>query len=190
MGLTAHSFDLLTRNAIGGESILELGNQTIFFGEFWGKSAKPMFRALGYTHVSVDMNGKDGAIKCDLSKPCNFSSDNNCLYYDIVTDFGTSEHVKDFYLCWVNKHHNCKVGGLIISENPKTGNWPRHGHHYITEDFYTKLAYMAGYEIVEIGEFAAEHNEVDGWNIYSVLKKTRKEFISLIQFETLDFRNE
>ncbi len=166
--------------------ILELGNQNIYFGDEYGSSAKPYLKKLGFLHTSVDINGQDGAEKMDLSKRISY----NDILFDIVTDFGTSEHVKDYYNCWYNKHNWCKLNGIIISENPKTGNWPGHGFHYLTELFYQKLAYMVGYEILEIGEHAAMSNTTDGWNIYCVLKKRDKDFIPRKLFEKLDFRNE
>lgn len=191
MGLTQNSYDLMMRYAKTGDSILELGNQIIFFGNDYGKPAKPMFEKMGLKHVSVDTNGQDGAIILDLSKkiPLQYYL---CIanLFGIVTDFGTSEHVSNFYNCWLNKHSLCKIGGYIISENPKTGNWKGHGHHYLTESFYQKLAYMAGYEMMEIGEHPAMSNTTDGWNIYCVLKKLKDNFITKQQFKTLDYRNE
>ncbi len=192
MGLTGHSYELMMRYAKKGDSILELGNQTIYFGEDYGKPAKPMFEKAGFKHTSIDINGQDGAIPLNLSSTILSFNDNVTEYellgYDIVTDFGTSEHVENFYRCWQNKHNLCKINGYIISENPKTGNWKGHGPHYLTQSFYQKLAYMTGYEIMEIGEHPAMQNTTDGWNIYCVLKKLKDSFITQKQFETLDYR--
>lgn len=90
-----------------------------------------------------------------------------------------------FYNCWLNKHNFCKTGGLIISVNPKTGNWPLHGYTYLTKDFYTELEKMADYEILELGETAASGNTVDGYNIYAVLRKVGDRFPSFEEFKTL-----
>lgn len=183
MGLTLHSYDLLMRHAKPG-TMLELGNQTIYFGLEYGKPAKPMFNLMGFQHTSVDMNGQDGALAIDLSKinPCEIGEN-----YDVVTDFGTSEHVKNYYNCWCNKYAACKTGGLVVSENPKTGNWPGHGLHYLTENFYKSLAEATQMDILELGESAAMGNVTDGWNIYAALRKTQKEFISEKEFNKLDF---
>lgn len=110
---------------------------------------------------------------------------------DIVLDLGTSEHIstnhihniEEYYNCWLNKHNLCKEGGLIISENPKTKNWPKHGYNYITTLFVEQLTC---YDLIEHGEHAAQNNYTDGWNIYSVLRKTSRPFPTLEQFKTFD----
>jgi hypothetical protein len=108
---------------------------------------------------------------------------------DIVTDFGTSEHVSNYYNCWLNKHNGCKVGGLIISENPKVNNWHGHGFHYLTKEFYTELCKVAGYELIEVGEHAAMGNVTDGWNVYGVLRKVSDVFPSQSEFYALPFES-
>lgn len=170
MGLTGHSYNLLMKYAKTGGKMLELGNQTIYFGNDYGKPAKPMFEAKGFQHISVDINGQDGVIKTDLSKQNDLTK--HIGKFDIVTDFGTSEHVqKSYYNCWWTKHFNCKEGGYIVSENPKTGNWKGHGFWYVTEKFFKNLAQSQGYDLIDIGEHPAMNNTKDGWNVYCVLKK-------------------
>ena len=182
MGLTQHSFDLFNRWCHPPASIIELGNQIIYFGSEYGKPAKPMFQNMGYEHTSIDMNEKDGAKKYDLNKIKPFAR------FDIITDFGTSEHVKNFYMAWVNKHHFTEINGVIINENPKVDNWHGHGFHYVTIDFYKELTGLGLYEILEIGEHPAMGNSKDGWNIYCVLKKTNFDFITQKQFNKLSFQ--
>ncbi|KKN67207.1 hypothetical protein LCGC14_0463800 [marine sediment metagenome] len=197
MGLTKYSYDLLMKYAKTGDQMLELGNQTIYFGDDYGKPAKPMFEKMGFEHISIDLNGEDGAFKLDLGKKwklwkklCDISILFPPSNFDIVTDFGTSEHVKNIYNCWFNKYNFCKTGGYIISENPKTGNWKGHGHWYCTEEFYRNLAKAQGYEIIELGEHPAMGNTTDGWNIYCVLKKIKSSsFITKAQFNKLGIKN-
>jgi hypothetical protein len=106
-------------------------------------------------------------------------------------DAGTSEHVgtngkhdiKAIYNCWKNKHNLVKVGGFIVSENPKTGNWPGHGFNYYTTDFYKLLAGFGDYSLIDLGEHPAMGNTTDGWNVYCVMQKTKEEFISLEKFK-------
>jgi len=173
MGITNFSNNLLNKYLAGVKTICELGNQTLYFGENYGKPAKPYFESRGYVHISIDWNGLDGALKLDLQDPLKLGP------FDLVTDFGTSEHVKDIYMCWKNKHSFCKKEGLIISENPKEGNWPNHGYHYYTFEFYEKISKICKYEILELGTFAAMGNANDGWNVYCVVKKLEdNDFIS------------
>jgi hypothetical protein len=170
MGLTQHSFDLFDKYANDGDSILELGAQNLYFGDMYDEPAKFYFEKLGFKHTSIDMNGLHGSLKYDLSDPIFHSLGD----FDIVTDFGTSEHVSDLYICWCHKVVNCKQDGLIISENPEKGSWPDHidCYHWITEDFYRKLEQISSLEILELGRHAAMGNTKDGWNVYCVMKKT------------------
>src|ERR1041384_5416258 len=69
----------------GVTSMLELGNKVTGAGLVY----KSVFEAMGIRHVSVDWNGKDGALPLDLRQPLNLGR------FDMVTNFGTSEHVED-----------------------------------------------------------------------------------------------
>lgn len=92
---------------------------------------------------------------------------------------------KGYFHCWQNKHLFLKTGGLMVNINPKTGNWPGHGYSYISKDFYTELAKMADYEILELGEQPASGNDVNGWNVYAVLKKVGERFPAFEDFKQL-----
>ena len=133
----------------------------------------------------IDLNGENGSSVIDLSKPMEINEQ-----YDLVTDFGTSEHVeKSLYNCWANKFNLCKTGGFILSENPKTGNWKGHGFHYYTLEFYEKLAEVCpSLELLFVGETPAHGNSIDGWNVYCLFRKVGESWISAEQFKTLDIR--
>lgn len=190
MGITGFSFSLLEKHGAtkAGLKMLELGDQNIYFGPEYGKFAKPLFIKLGLEHTSLDLSSHEGgAVEFDLSKP----SENKDLKnkFDVVTNFGTSEHISSLYNCLKNIHEFCKKGGLIFHENPKTGNWPGHGFHYFTEKFYLELADKMEYKILEIGEHPAMGNQIDGWNIFCVLQKSKStKFISEEEFNLFDFR--
>lgn len=187
MGLTQHSYDLMIRHIKQCDRILELGNQTIYYGGDYGKPAKPMFEKMGYIHISIDKNGQDSALPLDLSYPIQEVLADLGIKekFDIVTDFGTSEHIENAYECWKNVHVLCKIGGLIICELPKTGSWKEHGFHYYTVEFFKEFAKLLNYEIKELGEHPAMGNHIDGWLIYCVLKKTQYKFVSEKQFNQL-----
>ena len=179
MGVTTHSNNLVQKHKGNAKTMLELGSQNTYFDSQAMGVAKPYYQSQGFEHVSVDLNAEYGSIAKDLSQLHDLGQ------FDLVTDFGTSEHVPDFYMCWLNKHKACKIGGLIISENPKVDNWHGHGYHYVTKDFYIELAKVAGYEIVELGEHAAMGNVTDGWNVYCVLRKTSEQFPTGVEFYSL-----
>lgn len=183
MGVTTHSNNLVQKHKGNAKTMLELGSQNTYFDSKPMGVAKDYYQSQGFEHVSVDLNAEYGSIAKDLSQLHDLGT------YDLVTDFGTSEHVSDFYMCWLNKHKACKVGGLIISENPKIGNWHGHGFHYLTKEFYIELCKAAGYELVEVGEHAAMGNVTDGWNVYCVLRKTKARFMGRDAFEALPYES-
>jgi hypothetical protein len=123
-------------------------------------------------YMCIDLNGENGAKQWDLSEPLKTTKK-----FDLVTDVGTGEHVKDFYQLLANIDKLTKVGGYIYRENPKTCNWPGHGLHYMTTDFYKEFAAIAGYELLFLDENAAMGNTTDGWNVTAILRKTKNKFI-------------
>jgi hypothetical protein len=172
MGVTTHSNNLVQKHKGNAKTMLELGSQNTYFNSEPMGIAKDYYTKQGFEHHSIDANGEYGCKVADLSTVLELAQ------VDIVTDFGTSEHVSNYYNCWLNKHNGCKIGGLIISENPKVNNWHGHGFHYLTKEFYTELCKVAGYELIEVGEHAAMGNVTDGWNVYGVLRKISDVFPS------------
>jgi len=170
MGITGFSLDLVKAvlNDFKVETVIELGAQNMYDQDYSGNYpyADTYYRSRGIAYECIDLSGENGAQAIDLSKPCAVSKK-----YDMVTDFGTSEHVHDIKECWKTKHKLLKVGGVMISENPKVGNWPDHGYWYYTEEFYQKFAAAAGYKILKIGEHPAMWNTTDGYNVYCIMQK-------------------
>lgn len=120
-----------------GTRMLELGNKKTN-----GVSYKSWFEAHGITHVSVDWNGEDGAIPLDMREPLP-----DWEPFDMVTNFGCTEHVETQYNIWESMHRLCKVGGVQIHMCPMPGDWWWHGNHYPKESFYRQYAERNGYTI-------------------------------------------
>lgn len=182
MGITSLSLKRLQPFIRPHARMLELGAQNLYDQEHYGWIAKDYFESIPIQHISVDIIKHQKCVKCDLRELHPFNKGN-----DIVTNFGTTEHIDgSLYIPFVNIHNACKLGGVMIHENPKTGNWPRHGQHYFTQDFYTALAFAAGYKILELTEEPAMGNTVDGWNICAVLQKAFDgDFMSEDQFNLI-----
>lgn len=180
MGFTGHSMDLSEEAILnnGVKSVCELGAQNIYFGHDYGKYANLWYERKGLAYTCIDQNGENNAHVVDLGKEQKFTEK-----FDLLTDYGTSEHVDGFYNCWLNKW---ALSDLIISENPKTGNWPGHGQNYVTENFYKQIARETGAEIIKLGEHPAMSNTTDGWNIFCVLRKNGK-FVSEDIFNQLEW---
>ena len=140
-------------------------------------SGKKVFEGMGFRHISLDINGEDGAISLDLSRPLNAS----LLYLqgkcDIVTNFGTTEHVGESeYLeeherlnrmdVWTSQYHAFRNihslarndGGIIINMVPAAGCWPLHGAVEYEPRFFHALAQMARYDVRNLSLHRPDHD--------------------------------
>jgi hypothetical protein len=134
---------------ISGLRIAELGNQMFRPKEFTPQKievpAKLIFTALGATHTSFDRNGRDGSEPCDLAEPLPVQYHGA---FDVVTNFGTSEHVdRSQYWCWRNIHELCTTNGLMLHQIPEVGAWPGHGRWHYKLDRVLALARLCRYEM-------------------------------------------
>lgn len=227
MGITAYDVDLLERTLKQKpliKSVMELGSQNLYVnGEQDPPFASEWYNSKGLKYSCIDLGGDNNALKADLSNPIHIvlktATPNGSKLnptYDLVTDFGTSEHVVQmekfvsvpfhngyinsiypdgvksinlgFYNCWVNKHNLLSIGGVMINVNPKTGHWPGHGYSYYTPEFYKELCKIAGYKILLLEEHAAMGNTTDGVNVVCILEKTMDIFPAFEEFCKLDFR--
>ena len=132
-----------------GTRMLELGNK-----KTGSDTYKTFFTAQGFEHVSIDWNGLDGALGLDLREPIDLDR------FDMVTNFGTTEHVSEQEPAWRNIHNLTKVGGVIVSMCPMEGDWWWHGQHYPKKSFYNQFAELNGYRIdhMEIGRSHPNRN--------------------------------
>jgi hypothetical protein len=168
-------------------TVLELGAQ-IFYQNYGvlksGCYADMYYKVKGIKRYEcIDLNGENYAKKIDLSRPIELTET-----YDIVTDFGSQEHisptfdVESLYNCWTTKYN--ASSRHILSVNPKTGNWPKHGAYYFTMSFYEVLARLTNLRIVRLEEHYAMGNITDGWEVACLLEKTpQSRWITLEEFE-------
>ena len=111
----------------------EFGNQRSFLG----KSGKELLEDRGVEHTSMDLNGLDGALRIDLGKPVPADFLNR---YNVITNYGTIEHINNQYDAFKNAHDMCRAGGIMIHSFPLVGNWPKHCRYYYDLEFVHKLA--------------------------------------------------
>ena len=156
MGLPKETLEFIVANAglLVDKRMLELGNQRIRGSvDSPCKTGKEFFTEAGCEHVSIDMNGKDGALKQDLSKSLRHFSLKNS--FDIITNSGTSGYVVNQKACFENIDLCCKEGGLMIHIVPEIGsNWA--GKQY-DEEFFIRLAKEYLYEIVKNETMAGQY---------------------------------
>lgn len=218
MGVTHFEIKILESILSSQEitDVIELGAQNNYATQ---ETKKPPFMSEWYNkknirYYAIDLAGDNGSIQVDLSNPLNEEIIVPAIPFDMVTDFGTSEHVvqmhdyakvqfhdghinsiypvgptKDikmgYYNCWLNKHRLLKIGGVMVNVNPLTRQWPGHGYSYLGENFYNELIKVSGYSIMEQGINCAMGNCETGINLYSILKKTSEEFPRYDQFYKL-----
>jgi len=166
MGIIDHTFDILKPYLDDCNDMLELGCQEFMLSDGI-RPAKPYFESLGINHISIDLEECFGALKIDLTEDLNFRND-----FDIVTNFGTSEHCMKQYPVFLNMHKACRVGGYLFNWVPKVDNWPEHGYYTYRPTFFEFLSNMFGYSIVLSGETATCNNTIDGWTLYAIMQKT------------------
>ena len=176
-----------TGNTLAGSSVCDLGNQ-----RGWptlnldmpvtrkGYILRDYYKSLRDVafHVSIDLNGKDGALPLDLTKDININKIGGP--FTVVTNFGTSEHVPGQYGCFKNIHELTKVGGIMYHVVPRVGNWDgkncglkkAHCPYYYDTDFFNLLAERNGYKIIE--------NRI--WNHDHISpKRAREECVAIFQ---------
>jgi len=127
----------------------ELGNQKILSKGPNGKdvhqgTSKKRFTDKGVEHTSFDLNGKDGAIALDL---CETLPEKWCGYFDMVTNYGTTEHVENQWQVFKNIHDMTRVGGAMVHSIPHVGYWKNHCPYHYSPEFPSILANANGYEL-------------------------------------------
>jgi len=161
--------------------VFELGNQGIQ-GKKW--SAKQEYLKKGVIeHVSVDVNGRDGSLKLDLNKelPKNLHDK-----FNLVTNYGTTEHVNDQYSVFHNINKVCLVGGTMIHALVLPGNWVGHCRYYYPPKFVEQLSKLFGYKIIRAEKFNPYSNpRPNRYLTMACLQKTIHKDISRLQFEQL-----
>jgi hypothetical protein len=157
--------------------LLELGDQEIVYGEKKGKRFREEESSNFKEWKTLDLHSRKGVYIKDLS-----ILDKDFKKFDIITNFGTSEHVEaelGHYNCWVNIHNWTKKGGYSIHEIPEAGSWKDHCRFYYTIDFF-RVMKKIGYEIKKL---ELNYYEDQGNLIFCVLyKKEDKDFISYEDF--------
>lgn len=172
-----------------GNRVIELGEQYINIDQFnQHKEENPLLSPgfyQGIQTISIDIEPKYHALNLDLSK--NISTKERPEPGDVVTDFGTLEHVGSLYWGLKNTFNLLKVGGYGMHVNPLSGGYVKnHGFHYFTEDFWRAFCGAAKLDIKMIDVKAAYHNIETGNEIYCVYQKTKEsKFPTKKQFDKI-----
>jgi hypothetical protein len=212
MGYTLAEVNLISKYVKPGMSVLDFGSQNLYVNPLENPPfVSQWYNQIGIAdYTCIDLAGDNNALRIDVSKERTWPRQ-----YDLVVDGGFGEHIVQaeeyetisfhgghinsvypkegqvtnkllgFYNFWVNKYKLCKNGGMIVSVNPKTGNWPGHCYHYLTQDFYFGITHLLDCDIVELTESPAMGNTETGWNIICILEKQSDRFPTFKEFQTL-----
>jgi hypothetical protein len=130
-----------------GLSMLELGDQLT--GWNLRVTTKAIMEWLGVKHTSIDLNGQNGALPLDLSKPLNTLQGE----FDVVTNYGTTEHVcstgdlRDQWQAFKNIHDCSKPDSVLIHVIPDL-NGAHWGCGYVYDNkFFFALAAACDYRL-------------------------------------------
>lgn len=182
MGITQLSLNRINRHINSGNRMLIVGCQNIYSSDNYMDIAHEYFINKGFEVRTIDILGCQGSEIADLRTDLHLSNK-----YDAILQHGTIEHVDgSLYQPIKNLHEACAINGIMIHENPKINNWPMHGYHFFTKDFWTFLAMVCNYTLLEVDEEPAMGNNIDGWNICAVLQKANdSEFIGEDKFNEI-----
>lgn len=199
MGISHLNFDLLgvALDELGGTyeglNIVQFGN--LFFtmdlekqpppgGDRVFKFTRDFFQTKGAARVvDIDLGFKQHA-KCrqklDLGKPLGKWAGE----FDLLTNYGTSEHVHNQYHCFKNAHDLVRTGGVMVHAVPAVGSWPGHCLFWYTLPFFSLLAGLNGYKVLcrEIRPKPKPEREL---TCVVLLKETDQEFCSEEDFAKL-----
>lgn len=133
-----------------GFAVCELGDQFITQGPGAPYLARRWYEQRGCdVYICIDANGQNGALVRDLNKPLDEAA--LAMRFDLVTDFGTGEHVFNQAEVWRTLHNLCKPGGLIVFDRPSQG-YPGHCFYLIHWNLISALAHVNNYEVLRLEE--------------------------------------
>lgn len=149
-----------------GFTVIELGSQMLV----WTTPKRPartFYQELGCSrYESIDGNG-EGTIVHDLNLPPNGTW--HLTPYDLVTDFGTGEHIFNQAQVWTTVHNLTKVGGYIGVIRPAQG-YPGHCFYRTDPCLFLDIAKANSYEIVKMTDVPTTR----GTNVLVFYRRTRK----------------
>lgn len=126
-----------------GTTVLELGNKKNVTGLY-----RDWYLDQGLQYVSLDINGLDGAVPLDMRYAIEPDEIMNGMErgFDLVTNFGFSEHVDNQLACWHNIHNFVGVGGWLSICMPMMPDWFGHGLWMPELKWYHEFAQLNGYD--------------------------------------------
>lgn len=113
-----------------------------------GPMSREMWDKLGCFYRAIDIDGTPSAIKLDLNYDSVSTGDKGC--FDLVTNYGTTEHVANQLNAFKIIHDLTTVGGVMVHHLPAQGH-TNHGLFNYNPKFFWMLCRSNGYRIVYMG---------------------------------------
>lgn len=113
-----------------------------------------LFRACGFDYAAFDIFDGDAVTLFDLN--IQLTPPALTGTFDLVTNFGTTEHLINQYLAMRTIHELTRVGGVIYHDLPM-GGYHLHGYFSYNPMFFQHLAVANGYQVLFEG-FSCEHS--------------------------------
>jgi hypothetical protein len=147
-----------------GFSVCELGDQWITH-ETPHRLASKFYKELGCKrYESIDGNGR-GTFTYDLNIKWE-QKGQRWAPFDLVTDFGTGEHIFNQAQVWRTLHVLTKPKGYIVFDRPAAG-YPTHCFYLVQEGLIRDLADANRYDVVRLERAQTVRGEL----IRGVLRK-------------------
>lgn len=110
------------------------------------KTPRDLYKALGFAEYKcIDTDGRHDALVLDLNS--DIRAKGFTEQFDLVTNFGTTEHCFDQGNGFRNIHNLCAKNGLMIHALPFQG-YVNHGFYNYHPNFYLDLAAANQYEVL------------------------------------------
>jgi SAM-dependent methyltransferase len=113
-----------------------------------GPLSRDMWLGLGCSYQSIDIDGSPDAIRLDLNCDCVPAESLNA--FDLVTNYGTTEHVANQMNAFKVMHDLTKPGGIMVHNVPAQG-YPNHGLFNYNAKFFWVLCRSNGYKVLYMG---------------------------------------
>jgi hypothetical protein len=88
-------------------------------------------------------------------------------HYDVVFNFGTTEHIFNQWNCFEFMHDSLKVGGVVYHQLPASG-YLDHGYYCYTPLFFQEMAQANGYVVEHMAVTPAGESKIDVLGIASM----------------------
>ena len=144
----------------GARNILDLGPQDISSGIEFSRHlldstidiapnelffSKHLYQKFGVReYYALDIFDKRANIKEDLNLPIE-----SIHKFDIVTNFGTMEHVFNVSICLENIHNLTRDGGIMLHCVPTSLGYD-HGYYNFHQSLFKDIALANNYEVIDI----------------------------------------